>query len=166
MRPHPRTRKTIKWAGAAALAALLAPWALSGWWQLVWISRGAPSVIGLGFGCIYAVDEPGTPEHCGLVTYWVNRRTRAWRVAWWPGWQNTPPGGHIPLWLPALPLLLTTAAAWRLDTRARRRLPGGTPLPILQLRPHRPPHSHRPMPRVRRHPHSHRALPPQRGASE
>jgi hypothetical protein len=120
MKPHPRIRKTIKWGGAAVTVLLV----------VVWIGSGAGR----------AVLSSGT-LHAGLTL--VNGRIGVWSVSA-TGTMPTPPTGFeghrfrrpewaleaqwapsplviVPLWLPIALLAAPTAAAWCLDTLARRR---------------------------------------------
>jgi hypothetical protein len=48
-------------------------------------------------------------------------------LAWWFVWQNLPGWAWVwvPLWVPTVPPLIATGAAWRLDAVARRRARAG-----------------------------------------
>jgi hypothetical protein len=123
MRPHPRIRKTIKWSGAAALVLTLAAWVASGVWMLEWSRAGRLLLIYAGV--VELGQSRGLPSHIRL--YSIAELGARWHFYWLPRAHrdSSVTAIHIPLWIPALPLLLATAAAWRLDTLARRRLRAG-----------------------------------------
>ncbi len=128
MRPHPSIRRTIKWGGTAATLVLVATWIASGRsWYVSWQDRKG-YFADIGEGCISVGYDPDssagwTGVHVGHGT------TPTWYFEWWPCLDPEADRGErrltIPLWIPATLTLLTTAAAWRLDTLARRRARAG-----------------------------------------
>ena len=131
VRPHPRLRKSIKWAGAAAVLLLLSTWLVSGWWCLTrqWPSGRWAAV---GFGQLF-IGRVHAPTLNALPPGWWTGRTGVTTTPQWHWWLTRKPTGPnaftaIPLW-PALPALtLLTAAAWRQDAQARARSrPGHCP---------------------------------------
>jgi hypothetical protein len=127
MRPHPRTRKTIKWAGTAATLLLLAAWVASGRWHARGYLANGYSV-DLYKGCVLIeLDNRPAERDVGSRLGRYTRTEPHYLWSWSSLFASYPQGLliTIPLWLPTLPLLLTTAAAWRLDTRARRRIRAG-----------------------------------------
>jgi hypothetical protein len=128
MRPHPRIRKAVKWGGATAVLLLTGAWAASGWWLVYWSVPGRFS-LGVGWGTIWAELGRAVPGESGLSIlsmYGVSTADPP-LLEWWPRlsyyylYDTTCTCVSIPLWIPLLPLLAATAAAWRLDAIARRR---------------------------------------------
>lgn len=120
MTPHPRIRKTIKWGGAVVSAVLFVAWIGSGWRQVGWVTTLGNWVI-LHRGRVFlAWQDMVMPSHFphGAV----------WRPEWGPftwtfSFEIGNPGSflYVPLWAPLAVALAFTAAAWRYDSRARRR---------------------------------------------
>ncbi len=132
MRPHPRIRKTIKWGGAAATLVLVAAWIASAWWDAGWLSAPGCS-LGINRGCVSfeRTDSPPRMRGFNIDSYIDSRGSRFHGFTWWVYSYRLRLSRRImhtvgvPLWIPAAPLLLATAAAWRLDTLARRRARAG-----------------------------------------
>lgn len=128
MNPHPRIRKTVKWGGAAVTLLLLVVWIGSGWYAAVLNWRGYAAI--WGGGRLHALALLDDPANRDLRCY-INRNNGVWRWHWWFGNIIRAPGLNvycIPLWSFAVAALVPTAAAWRLDTLARRRArPGHCP---------------------------------------
>ncbi|MBN8598755.1 MAG: hypothetical protein J0L78_13875 [Planctomycetes bacterium] len=123
MKPHPKIRKVAKWAAAMFSSLLVLLWAGSAWWETGWYRDS-----GLNF-YVHAGKLRGSAydtEHLwdGRGEWYIERADR--RFEWW--FDVNPNGGMwnvgIPLWLFALPALLGTAAAFRLDTLAGVRARG------------------------------------------
>ncbi len=126
MNPHPRIRQTVKWAGAAVSIALLVLWIESGWRSLDWFSpRG--NFVSCAAGRIHILyHEPGNTNP--RIVGW-NMGTVDGSFEWWfsgSPFSTRVPGitwilFSIPIWPAACITIAITAAAWRLDTLARRR---------------------------------------------
>jgi hypothetical protein len=125
--PHPRVRKTVKWGGTVVCALLAVVWIGSVWWYVGWW-RESGTVIGAGTGGVgfdQILDPLGLPESPGIQSGSHPRL-----LHWWFHWENSPSerSVFIPIWAVAILLAMPTAAAWRLDTLARRRtLPNHCP---------------------------------------
>lgn len=120
MKPHPKIRKTVKWAGAFLTPLLVASWIASmvlwmQWWFIKdWMFVAGEGGIGLahfsGFG------EVESPLAWGVKSF-------EWgRVGWFYHYSNA----HwsvtgVPVWSLSVPALLTTVVASYFDTLARRR---------------------------------------------
>jgi hypothetical protein len=124
VKPHPRIRKTVKWGGAVVAVLLLTLWISSRWWFGGYRSRGGTWVcVGVGMVGIEYATTSVPPQSYGF-DYDFNA---APDLVWWFDWGSQPPWAWIwvPLWVPTVPLLLATVAAWRLDAVARRRTGAG-----------------------------------------
>ena len=124
MKPHPRIRKTIKWGGAAVTVLLVVVWIGSGWWSVGWTS-GRYGSVSVGGGQVIAMwcDTSSLKSDIGwrfrerASAPYVSRFRYCLSFGSAPGlWF-----AQIPLWCVAPIPLCATAAAWRLDTLARRR---------------------------------------------
>ncbi len=125
MKPHPRIRKTIKWGGAVVTALLVVVWIGSGWWRVDWVATGWSC--GFSEGAFYMAGHRAYPFDWEGMT--IAARIRG------PGWMLMPSSNLVrdnvdpqpyrnfilPLWIPALLTLASTARAWYWDTLARRR---------------------------------------------
>jgi hypothetical protein len=122
VKPHPRIRKTVKWGGAVVSVLFLTIWISSRWWHLGYKSRGGTWAVGVDAGTVvigYARPGVWSNPHGFLLRFldpplhfawWFNSESQP-LATWW----------SVPLWVPTVPLLLATCAAWRLDAIARRR---------------------------------------------
>ena len=120
MNPHPKIRKTVKWAGAAVTVLLVVVWVGSGWWHRAWLFRGG-WVVYVEEGAVTASKSPAldvpdvTPRR-----EWERRvsdgKTPIHREIF-------PPTRTIrlPLWLLASLSGAATAGAWCVDAFVRRR---------------------------------------------
>ena len=120
MRPRPRTRKAIKWGGAAVTLLLLVAWIGSGW---AWVSHHAEhSSTDFYHGSVTwdLFDSPVTSHRPGWSSGLVSGKPR---FDWVPKvrWDQWSTLFILPLWIPASVSLAVTTAAWRLDAIARRR---------------------------------------------
>jgi hypothetical protein len=104
---------------------LAAVWIGSRWSYVGYASQGGACWVSVSAGTVVI-------EHV-TTGVWPNPPTR-WNVllqqphlAWWFGRKSGPWGWSVgvPLWVPTVPLLLATGAAWRLDALARRRARAG-----------------------------------------
>jgi len=122
VKPHPTIRKTAKWGGPIVSLALLAVIAWSHWWWLqynsirgahFWLTGGSVTID----NSLFLPAEPTAPRH------WQHARGQN-PMQWFPGWHINPGGRawavYLPLWPAAAAAMLASAAAWRLDTLARR----------------------------------------------
>ena len=129
VKPHPRIRKTVKWAGAAASVLLLAVWIGSGWcwwrgvrWPTVNVGVSQGQLVITRFerpsGLLFEVSaliQHNPPRSLGINSFNINLRyvdvdfRGLFRVF------------GFPLWIPASLAMFVTAAAFRLDSLARRR---------------------------------------------
>jgi hypothetical protein len=122
MKPHPRIRKAIKWGGLALCLLLAGVWVRSEfvadtvvgtthdiWWDrgTFWITCRPPSDVKAGY---YKMISTGVDS-------------RRWFL--WVGQSGQEGACILPLWIPLAPTHLATAAAWRLDALARRRVRAG-----------------------------------------
>ena len=120
VRPHPRIRKTVMWASAAATALLLVTWIASGWCAVSWQSSGLRYRLMLqsgrvGFAEIYAQ----LPPRARGWHFAVQERSFAWMWARYAG--RNFDARWVPLWAPTLGAVLASAIAWRVGTLGRRR---------------------------------------------
>lgn len=121
MNPHPRIRKTAKWAGAAATVSLAVAWAASGW-GFASIANQRGDAIGLGEGLVWIQTvrrySVGSPFDWGRFTHGT------WRMRLWNWTLVRSPTGfflHFPLWTIVLPVAAATLVIWRTDAMAHRR---------------------------------------------
>jgi hypothetical protein len=132
MKPESRIHNIIKWTGAAVTTLLVVMWIASRWWDVAFngahLNRSLPFVQVYGGRLVIADREstawPRTPKSSALFSVsgprfhlmshgfeWeVNRSVAFWTVH-----------VRVPLWCLAGLSGLVSAAAWRLDTLARRR---------------------------------------------
>lgn len=121
MKPHPRIRRSVKWAGAVVSVVLVGVWEMS---ATNWVSyigtTGRGVVVGEWQVSIYTEETlQFPPQFIGWRRNAMSAGTGVWADAArtrliWPV--------RLPIW-PAVGIsLLVTAAAWRLDTLTRRRL--------------------------------------------
>ncbi|HVU63862.1 MAG TPA: hypothetical protein VHC70_07790 [Phycisphaerales bacterium] len=121
MKPHPRIRKTIKWGGAAVTLLLVVVWIASGGFFASW---SGPSGCGGGVseGCVALWDHGSVAPQSRTSMF---LRTPSYRLHLWAfvsRWTScTEWSMQVPLWLPAMLTVVVSAAAWRLDSLARRR---------------------------------------------
>lgn len=128
VKPHPKIRKALKWAGLAACLGLAAVWIISGWWRMAWYSHGRLA---------FCMDR-------GLLqVHWFDSLRDPWPATERIGWVIPEPaagGMHsfhrygsytlhragscvaFPVWLSGLPIGGATTAAWVFDAIARRRI--------------------------------------------
>ena len=121
MKPHPRIRKAVKWGGAAATVLLVVVWIGSGCGFLEYRTASG-RVWGILAGGI-TVERHSAPGGAPLPAQWMSGRT-PYHMGWNGGVSENPPwwwGLFVPLWPFAVVSAICTAAAWRLDTLARRR---------------------------------------------
>ena len=120
--PHPKIRKTVKWAGAAVTVLLVVVWIGSGWQRLGW--QSPPFDCGLARGALQVcVWEPQSRRDAFLWLTGPIEFRWLWQ-RWWIAREDRAPFGVmyiLPLWIPTAAALGITAAASRLDTLARRR---------------------------------------------
>ena len=120
MKPHSKIRKTVKWAGVVFSAVCFAAWIGSAWFRLCWLGKQGHGA-GFGAGVVnFGWMAPGLPEY--VPRGWsFPRQLEAFR--WNFLWEDS--GDilvfQVPLWAVLAPLLMATAAAWKLDSLARRR---------------------------------------------
>ncbi len=134
MKPHPRIRKTIKWGGAAVTVLLVVVWIGSELWTGVWLC-GGPYAIDIRHSrlriersqrlIVWNDMDLSLAEVVRLIKPVPVRGISGsrWLVSWSGGvadWRL-----DIPLWVLTAVTLLGTAAAWHLDTLARRRARAG-----------------------------------------
>jgi hypothetical protein len=123
MNPHPRIRKTIKWGGAAVTVLLVVVWIGSGWWPGRVVLCYSYAKWSFGFGDIGRWN-PDPPMHgvkqelfvYKLPYFQVGLWGFGWRGISWSDWSCA-----FPLWIPALLVGSTSAAAWISDRAAKRR---------------------------------------------
>ena len=131
MKPHPsphRIRKTIKWGGAAVTVPLVGVWVASVWCGATCETDDQKGRVS---GCAVA---HGT-LHAGLIAKYDGFQPQPagwhWSVSsippgmsWWAVHVRTGPDwfAELPLWIPVSLCLPPAAAAWYLDTLARRRV--------------------------------------------
>jgi hypothetical protein len=120
MKPHPRIRKTIKWGGAAVTVLLVAVWIGCGWWVAGY--RANQLVVSLEPGVVVVISGPYLSDPLSMGWYAIPRGEF---THWTWGFVNasTPESRVLffPVWLFVAATLVPSAAAWRLDTLARRR---------------------------------------------
>lgn len=117
MRPASRAQCAFRWTGTGAAAVLVAVYAASVWWSLLWINSSPFFGVAVGGGALVC-GRDGRPEDVFVI------EKRAWTV--WRWWFDAAFNGPtalviIPLWAPLVAVLLPTALAWR---RHLRRPPG------------------------------------------
>jgi hypothetical protein len=120
MKPHPRIRKTIKWGGAAAILLLLVVWLGSGWGRLLWQTQGWWRFVVARGRIVVTHSDPAVNKSSPQVDFGAGEFRWEWRY-----FRTSAGGGWavaLPLWWPLPFLAVGTAAAWRLDTVARRRV--------------------------------------------
>jgi hypothetical protein len=120
MKPHPRIRKTIKWAGVAVTVLLVAVWIGSGWKAIAWRgSGGGYARLSSGEVQIGAARSNSDLDHAVLAIRLID----AWRGDGASFWTNTQFGWllSMPVWPVACACVAITGVAWRLDTLANRR---------------------------------------------
>ena len=122
MRPHPKIRWFVKWAGLVMGVVMVAAWVASVRPSFLLIVSNEWSVY-IDVGWIGIARFPTVPKgwesYAGGYDYEQPPKTlhdiAIWgvRFSYWRLW--------MPIWLPLSCILLPTAAAWRLDALARRR---------------------------------------------
>lgn len=141
MKPHPKIRKTVKWAGAALTGLLLVLTVCSARWVVRWQGQSGwsagliPLAFQIGhqsspyagtFGWYgYAIESDWTP----FLHFEYNTEDRYWATSLTgvlSGKVSSAPGvrywyARVPTYALVLPFLLVICAAWRLDGIARRR---------------------------------------------
>lgn len=175
VKPHPRIRKTMKWAGAGVCVVLVVAWIGSGWWSISWVDPGGhigtldegrmtmwsgdsvkglltnryevqSSILKLALHQEAMMRREHHPAYdAGLIWSQLRREQaqgdlaalqKRWRIRHHPRmwslvfeWNQGSGALHvsIPLWVSALGAIFPTAAAWRLDTLARRARVGNCP---------------------------------------
>ena len=97
---------------------LLVVWIGSKWGWFQWKAPGGQF---MSVSCGQITIGGGPPG--GQFTGWVTGHVSGGRLFWWftIHWDPSLWWVDIPLWIPAVPPFLMTAAAWRLDLAARRR---------------------------------------------
>ena len=120
MRPHPRIRKVVKWGGAVMTVLLVGVWVGSGWSFLEW--DGDETQVQIAGGQLAVNQFPGQNQ-IGMGWDWDQTDGASAGIRWGFKYTNDPAHQEIrfPLWPLVVVLTCTTAAAWRLDTLARRR---------------------------------------------
>ncbi len=120
MKPHPRIRKTVKWGGAVVTVLLAVVWIGSAWWAISWYRQRGISFIVVN-GCLDVEDRLGRPWPTELLGWEVRPHDPHFR--WSLDWASRSSVWliSVPLWMPLALSVIVTAAAWRLDTLARRR---------------------------------------------
>ena len=120
MEPHPKLRKTIKWTGAAITVLLVAAWVVSQIRFIGFVSGRCNADIN---GGQFSVEYFTGPSQTTTTQFVIGKRVPPVTPHWLPDalffaqrWRV-----EVPLELPIGLLALVTVAAWRLDTRARRR---------------------------------------------
>ncbi|MBX3379531.1 MAG: hypothetical protein KF805_05525 [Phycisphaeraceae bacterium] len=122
MKPHPRVRKTVKWAGAVSLVTLSALWIGTARHAVLFVWKSGLTVMSaygtIGIGKQY-VWLPIPPEMQG----WHLDMGGSAPLQWWFNgeWDDAARNVSVPLWAVCLPVLIATGAAWRLDVLATRR---------------------------------------------
>jgi hypothetical protein len=127
MQPHPRIRRTIKWGGAAVSVLLVAGWIASARACFSVVFRDG-SILSLCSGQVLRIRSSsylpwqleGLPKFRAAA---VRDQPFQWRTThvWSPAGNVRTTYDGYPLWPLPLACVLVTAAAWRLDTLARRR---------------------------------------------
>src|SRR5262249_59454195 len=129
--------KTVKWGAPTVATLVLALWISSGWWHLIRFEATGRAMTNSGIqsGIVF-IDRVGlptplpweVPSALQEVRHW-GLSTQRWSMYWWFRVDvDTPPlytsrlAVALPLWAPALLLLLAGAFAWRADAGAARRL--------------------------------------------
>jgi hypothetical protein len=134
VKPHPRIRKTVKWGGAVVSVLLVVVWVGSGWWSAAWYGANGYAVyVEEGVAVIRHVDPSSwqgwtetnsvKPTPSERVPRFSFQRERSLQFQWTSGWHSRGLNWTVlfGLWIPPSLLGVATAAAWRLDTLARRR---------------------------------------------
>ena len=120
VRPYPRIRKTIKYAGAALTVLLVVVWVGGKHFAVRWSASNGNELI-VWDGQILFVQR--FEEHTNRVppplTVFLGATASA--LEFWRAVHGSSSSRMIPLWPIAIGCLLLTALAFRLDTLARRR---------------------------------------------
>ncbi|MBX3380165.1 MAG: hypothetical protein KF805_08710 [Phycisphaeraceae bacterium] len=141
MKPHPKIRKTVKWAGAVLtgilllLAACSVPWVVrwrgqNGWWvglipfAFQFGHNSSPNAGPFGWDG-YVIQSDWSP----FLHFEFNTQDRYWGTSLTgvlSGKVASPSGtrywyARVPIYALLIPILLSTGIAWRLDFIARRR---------------------------------------------
>jgi hypothetical protein len=129
MKPHPRTRKAIKWGGAAATLLLVAALIASGWFRLSRVSHRGWGIV-LERGLLQVVVAPSIFTSDGHIRL-ERRRTyldlvQPYELSWKFKVESHREFIHhtivsIPLWSLALLTLLPAAPLWFIDIRQSLR---------------------------------------------
>ncbi len=113
-------RKMVKWGGLAVSVLLAVAWVGSCWYWAGWRTPG-DGAIGVADGLL-VVREPLWPLGLGGDGPFTLDALPL-KMEWW--FVSESSGRHsitgVPLWIPLLIAAGATAAAWRADTRERRR---------------------------------------------
>ncbi len=135
MKPHPRIRKAVKWGGLVLTVVLTVVWVASAWWVAVWAARDGHLIL-IGSGRAVYAHEPrfltgglrpgwsfgqsGVPLSPSAARGFPRRKPE---FRWWFGTSDSTrrTGSALPLWCPALLMVIPTTLAWRFDLLARRR---------------------------------------------
>ena len=123
VRPHPRTRKTVKWGGVVVTVLLLVLWIGSAQWGWILSTRGGYNYSVSSGQCGFTHQAIASDAY--LPSWNYGRLPLSFRL----GFTCTRQGANwyvfVPLWAPALASLLCAATAWRLDELAHRRARSG-----------------------------------------
>jgi len=122
VKPHPRTRSTVKWGGAVVATLLAALIGVSRWW---WVDLELGRyTLGLSDGQILVFSF----ENSWRWDVRVGRVNLPYHADWkhagrFPARVGAT-GGYAPAWILPACLLVPTVLAWYLDIRAKRRALG------------------------------------------
>ncbi len=115
----------MKWGGAAVTALVVAAWIASRWWCVGWTSVEGGSWVSLGWGRFDVGRDIAVIGGRAFPGWhvWHRNDLFLFDFYWWFDVRVSSPTQSlgIPLWAPAVLTTALSAAAWRLDTPARRR---------------------------------------------
>jgi hypothetical protein len=116
MKPHPRIRKTVKWAASAVAVLLTVAWLLSGWYRLIIVGSNWSTGFHHGF---FGFASGPTPRAVTPISFYRESSLPIWDLKC--TWQSASSGIWIAcsVWIVALAFIAVAFVLWLPDLRAR-----------------------------------------------
>lgn len=136
MKPHPRIRRSIKWAGAGVGVVIAGAFVASLRWGVdasYWgarLDRDRIRGVVVDRGVVTYLSIPPTPDGDPIPGFSCSTRRSRDQISWLPFWvlDSSATFVEVPLWLPLALVVIPTALLFYLDrTSARRRRAGLCP---------------------------------------